>query len=92
MEPEFQYRAEGDTAEIKCEAGGTPVPKITWIHNGKPIEQAEPNPRRQVNPNSIIITNLEKKDTGNYGCNATSSIGYVYRDVYINVQCEYLFY
>ncbi|KAF9816679.1 hypothetical protein SFRURICE_018559 [Spodoptera frugiperda] len=86
VEPEFQYRAEGDTAEIKCEAGGTPVPKITWIHNGKPIEQAEPNPRRQVNPNSIIITNLEKKDTGNYGCNATSSIGYVYRDVYINVQ------
>lgn len=38
--------------------------------------------------NSIIITDLEKKDTGNYGCNATSSIGYVYKDVYINVQCK----
>ncbi|CAH1639978.1 unnamed protein product [Spodoptera littoralis] len=86
VEPEFQNLAEGETAEIKCEAGGTPVPKITWIHNGKPIEQAEPNSRRQVNSNSIVITNLVKKDTGNYGCNATSSIGYVYKDVYINVQ------
>ncbi|KAJ8736017.1 hypothetical protein PYW08_006673 [Mythimna loreyi] len=85
VEPEIQNLAEGETAEIKCEAAGTPVPKITWIHNGKPIEQAEPNPRRQVTANTIVITNLVKKDTGNYGCNATSSIGYVYKDVYINV-------
>lgn len=48
VEPEIQNKAEGETAEIKCEASGTPEPKITWIHNGKPIEQAEPNPRRQV--------------------------------------------
>ncbi|KAL0850772.1 hypothetical protein ABMA28_006704 [Loxostege sticticalis] len=85
-EPEFQNKAEGETAIIRCQAGGTPVPQISWVHNGKPIEQAEPNPRRQVTADSIIITDLVKKDTGNYGCNATNSIGYVYKDVYINVQ------
>lgn len=45
----------------------------------------------QVTSDSIIITDLVKKDTGNYGCNATNSIGYVYKDVYINVQCEYFY-
>ncbi|KAM3958602.1 neuroglian-like [Aphomia sociella] len=86
VEPEIQNKAEGETAEIRCEADGTPSPQITWIHNGAPIEQAPPNPRRQVGTNSIIITDLVKKDTGNYGCNATNSIGYVYKDIYVNVQ------
>ncbi|XP_047520438.1 neuroglian isoform X2 [Pieris napi] len=85
-EPQFQNLAEGETAIIHCKAGGTPEPSITWVHNGKPIEQAETNPRRQVASNSILITDLVKKDTGNYGCNATNSNGYVYKDVYINVQ------
>lgn len=34
---------------------------------------------------SIVIEKLTKKDTGNYGCNATNSLGYVYKDVYVNV-------
>ncbi|XP_060803660.1 neuroglian [Amyelois transitella] len=86
VEPEIQNMAEGETAVIRCEAAGRPSPQITWIHNGKPIEQAPPNPRRQVTADSITITDLQKKDTGNYGCNATNSIGYVYKDIYINVQ------
>nr|XP_032528918.1 neuroglian isoform X2 [Danaus plexippus plexippus] len=85
-EPQFQNLAEGETAVIQCRAGGTPEPTISWVHNGKPIEQAENNPRRQVTANSITITDLVKKDTGNYGCNATNSNGYVYKDVFINVQ------
>lgn len=88
-EPQFQNKAEGETAVIRCKADGSPNPQIKWVHNGKPIEQAEPNPRRQISDDSIIITDLTKKDTGNYGCNATNSIGYVYKDVFINVQCEF---
>lgn len=38
-----------------------------------------------MTPESITIRNLKKTDTGNYGCNATNSVGYVYKDVYINV-------
>jgi len=76
---------EGETAVIKCEASGNPQPSIKWIHNGRPLNEASPNPRRSVTSNSITITSLTKNDTGNYGCNATNSIGYVYKDVYINV-------
>lgn len=85
VEPEIQNAAEEETIEFKCEAKGTPEPSIKWIFNGKPIEQATPNSRRIVSQNKIVIKNLLKADTGNYGCNATNALGYVYKDVYINV-------
>ena len=85
VEPEIQNAAENETVEFKCEAKGTPEPLIKWIFNGKPIEQATPNARRFVSQNKIVIENLLKTDTGNYGCNATNALGYVYKDVYINV-------
>ncbi|KAF5274231.1 hypothetical protein FQA39_LY07335 [Lamprigera yunnana] len=84
-EPEFITAAEDETIELKCTAAGVPEPQIKWIHNGKPIEVALPNPRRRISPNSIIIEKITKKDIGNYGCNATNSLGYIYKDVYVNV-------
>ncbi|XP_012275891.1 neuroglian isoform X2 [Orussus abietinus] len=85
VEPEIVNAAEDEMAEFRCEASGVPEPQIKWIHNGKPISEAPPNPRRKVTGNSIIIEKLTKNDTGNYGCNATNSLGYVYKDVYVNV-------
>lgn len=84
-EPERINAAEDETVEFYCEAGGVPEPEIKWIHNGKPITMAPPNPRRKVHKNKIVIERLVKNDTGNYGCNATNSLGYVYKDVYVNV-------
>lgn len=83
--PKIVEGAEGETAVIKCEAGGNPVPTIKWIHNGRPLSEESPNLRRYVTFNSITITSLTLNDTGNYGCNATNNLGYVYKDVYINV-------
>lgn len=85
VEPEVQNAAEDETVEFRCEASGVPEPKIEWIYNGKPISEAPTNNRRSVSTNKIIIERLTKKDTGNYGCNATNSLGYVYKDVYVNV-------
>lgn len=85
IEPQVKNAAEDETVEFKCEAAGVPEPKIEWIYNGKPISDAPKNDRRSVSTNSIIIRKLSKNDTGNYGCNATNSLGYVYKDVYVNV-------
>ena len=84
-EPEVKNAAEGETVEFECDAVAVPRPEIKWIHNGRPLSEAEPNPRRVVTPNKITIRNLRKSDTGNYGCNATNNNGYVYKDVYVNV-------
>ncbi|CAH1103068.1 unnamed protein product [Psylliodes chrysocephalus] len=84
-EPERVNAAEDETIEFHCVAGGVPEPQIKWVHNGKPIEESPYNPRRMVDNNKITIKGLIKNDTGNYGCNATNSLGYVYKDVYVNV-------
>lgn len=84
-QPEIKNAAEEETVEFRCTAAGVPEPTIKWIYNGKPIAEAPSNDRRVVKTNSIMIKNLNKKDTGNYGCNATNSIGYVYKDFYLNV-------
>ena len=86
-EPQSQTAAKGETVMFECEAGGFPAPKIIWIHNGRPIDEAPPNPRRIIKSNSIMIKNLQLNDTGNYGCNATAQASgrYVYKDVFINV-------
>ncbi|KAG0724446.1 Neuroglian [Chionoecetes opilio] len=85
VEPEVANKAEGETVELHCKASGKPPPKQYWIYNGMPITEAPINPRRLVEPERIIIYNLTKGDTGNYGCNATNEHGFVYKDVYINV-------
>ena len=84
-EPENVNAAEDETIEFHCKASGVPEPQIKWIHNGRPITESSVNTRRKVTPNSIVIHSLRKNDTGNYGCNATNSLGYVYKDVYVNV-------
>lgn len=85
VEPELQNAAEDETVSFRCEASGSPEPTINWIYNGKPIGEAPMNERRIVSSNGITIKGLLKKDTGNYGCNATNSLGYVYKDFYLNV-------
>ena len=84
-EPEIQTAAEGEEVSFECKADGLPVPEIKWIYNGKPISEVENNPNRIVTSERITIQNLRKMDTGNYGCNATNDIGYIYKDVYVNV-------
>lgn len=85
LEPEIINAAEDETVEFRCEASGVPEPEIRWIHNGRPIAESPHNPRRTMDNGRIILKNLKKEDTGNYGCNATNSLGYVYKDVYVNV-------
>ena len=71
---------------FECIADGEPRPTIQWIHNGAPIENGnKEQANRIVDLNRITIGNLQKQDTGNYGCNATNQIGYVYKDAYVNV-------
>jgi neuronal cell adhesion protein len=85
VEPELQNAAEGEEIVFECQADGFPVPDIDWSQNGMPIKDAPYHPSRIVSKDKIIITNLKNTDTANYGCNATNTIGYVYKDVYINV-------
>ncbi|KAH0568603.1 neuroglian-like [Cotesia glomerata] len=85
VEPEIVNAEEGEDVKIHCEAHGEPKPDIKWTYNSNPILEAPYNPRLEITKNSILIRDVNIYDIANYGCNATNTIGYIYKDVYINV-------
>ncbi|XP_031634376.1 neuroglian-like [Contarinia nasturtii] len=82
VKPKEQHLNDGDTAKFECKADGVPNVSIKWTYNGKPIEA---NSHITIEPNAIIIENVTWSDIGNYGCNASNSVGYIYEDVYLNI-------
>ncbi|KAG0723194.1 Peroxidasin [Chionoecetes opilio] len=64
---------EGDPAEIKCEASGTPKPDIIWNKNNEPIVVG---PRIQVSSRGFLsISTTERGDAGYYRCIAANQLG-----------------
>jgi neuronal cell adhesion molecule len=84
-EPESLTMLAGSIVSFECEAVGVPAPTTEWIFNSKPIDQAPENHNRTVTRDRIIIRNVFEDDVGNYGCNASNSRGYVYKEFHLNV-------
>lgn len=85
-EPQTVNVVAGDNVIFICEAVGHTTPTISWIINGRPIEQAPANPRRTINPNSIVISNVNLSDSGNYGCKAENEQGDIYKEAQLIFQ------
>uniref|UniRef100_T1JDB9 Neuronal cell adhesion molecule n=1 Tax=Strigamia maritima TaxID=126957 RepID=T1JDB9_STRMM len=85
-EPNDTNAAEDEDVEFECKAAGIPEPEIKWFVNGVPLNEAPPNPRRKtVSSTMIRIEKLQKSDTAVYQCNASSTLGYVFKNFYVNV-------
>ncbi|GFQ74968.1 neuroglian [Trichonephila clavata] len=83
--PNNTNAAEEEIVKFVCDARAYPEPKLQWLINGEPIEKAQPNPRRKLEGNMMIIERLEKSDTAVYQCNASNVHGYAFKDFYLNV-------
>ncbi|GFY07484.1 neuroglian [Trichonephila clavipes] len=83
--PNNTNAAEEEIVKFVCDARAYPEPKLQWLINGEPIEKAQPNPRRKLEGNMMIIDRLEKSDTAVYQCNASNVHGYAFKDFYLNV-------
>ncbi|KAF4529269.1 hypothetical protein B566_EDAN016939 [Ephemera danica] len=81
VEPTTVTARQGEKVEIRCEAAGDPMPTITWTKNG--IYTPALSGQKVVTFHSAKVT-----DTGNFGCNASSEIGHVYKDIAINILGE----
>ena len=92
--PRFTESSESVTAAVdetvtfECEAHGQPKPVIEWFCNGKAIDLTEINFRRTLTSNKMVISNVIEKDTSNYGCKASNSVGYVYKDFVLVVYAK----
>ena len=66
---------------LNCSATGYPVPNITWT---------------RLFDSSVVtmpLMNIGRQDGGGYRCTANNGAGWpAFKDVFINVQCEYYFY
>ncbi|XP_053098888.1 hemicentin-1 isoform X3 [Hemicordylus capensis] len=60
--------------ELDCPATGTPLPTITWLRNGQPIEGGV-GYKILLNGRKLLISRAEVSDTGHYQCIATNKAG-----------------
>ncbi|XP_078352640.1 hemicentin-1-like isoform X3 [Oculina patagonica] len=74
--PQSVRKTEGENVTLSCNADGNPVPGISWIKNGDPVDTKE-NPRIRFSDDKklLIITNVNRTDSGEYRCVANNSLG-----------------
>ena len=83
IDPELmnQLHNEGDTASFVCQAGGEPLPTISWYFNSVQLNQINTSKymfaHRQFEisvMNTLTIMSVHSSDVGTYTCNATNVV------------------
>ncbi|XP_063223547.1 peroxidasin isoform X7 [Bacillus rossius redtenbacheri] len=65
----------GATADLRCDADGSPRPSVTWYKAGRPVS---PGGRVTIAPTGqqLLIQHAKETDSGLYVCRALNSVGY----------------
>ncbi|NXK97014.1 HMCN1 protein, partial [Formicarius rufipectus] len=71
-EPEELSVIVNNPLELVCISSGIPVPKISWMKDGRPLLQTE---NIHVLGEALRITSAQVEDTGRYTCLASSPAG-----------------
>jgi uncharacterized delta-60 repeat protein len=66
-DPENKFVWEGQSVTLEAIVGGSPRPKLTWLHNGTPIAGAEGS--------ALLISAAKQVDAGNYTILAVNASG-----------------
>ncbi|NXY59509.1 CDON protein, partial [Callaeas wilsoni] len=75
--------AAGATVHFWCDAGGSPAPTLSWLHNAAPLR---PSPRHFPTGNHLRICGVTLEDSGLYQCVANNGIGFVQSTGRLRVQ------
>ena len=84
---------EGNNVTLSCNATANPVPTISWIRDGSPVNTTINSRISFVEDNKLLtMTNVSRIDSGEYQCvannilgNATSNAASL--DIQCNVSC-----
>ena len=85
---------EGENITLYCNATGNPEPSISWTKDGISISS---NSRISLSDDNkqLTITNVNRKDSGEYRCVAKNRVGNDTSDastVYVHCKCRTLFH
>ena len=75
--PQIQQIREGSNVTLTCNATGNPQPTtFSWSRSGSAVNTSV-NPRISLSSNNkeLTITNVSRKDSGEYRCEASNSVG-----------------
>ncbi|XP_076862836.1 neuronal cell adhesion molecule a isoform X8 [Brachyhypopomus gauderio] len=80
--------APEESGMLTCLAGGSPKPTITWSINGNSIENSPNDPRRKIEDNMVILSNVQTGSSAVYQCNASNEFGYLLANAFVSVLAE----
>ena len=75
--PQGVAKTEGDNVTLSCNATANPVATISWTRDGSPVDTGGNSPRISFSNDikQLTITNVHRKDSGEYRCVARNSLG-----------------
>ncbi|XP_061591464.1 neurofascin isoform X1 [Cololabis saira] len=77
--------APEENGQMVCRSDGAPRPTISWFINGEPVEDATPQPNRQVSGDTITFRGVTAANNAVYQCNASNQYGYLLANAFVNV-------
>ena len=80
--PSLATPVQGTTFQVTCQAGGYPLPAVTWTRAAMPL----PAGKTTLNQGTLTIKNLSPADNGFYDCVATNIMGTKKRRINLAVQ------
>ncbi|XP_070191784.1 neuroglian-like isoform X3 [Littorina saxatilis] len=75
-----------DNVTFVCDVDAAPSATVQWFINGVPERDAPPAKNRKVHNNALVLTNVTQDDSQVVQCNASNIHGYLWADVYLEVQ------
>ena len=87
--PEAQTKTEGENVTLSCNVSGNPAPTlISWTRNGTAVNSSG-RFNFSADKKQLTITNVDRKDSGEYQCVARNSLGSASSNAAtLNVQCK----
>lgn len=81
----FVHTKTGKDVEVVCNVHGEPKPSVAWKKNGQPVQQDSRIRLTNIHSkHSLIISQVERSDFGEYSCHASSSSGQAQQSIEIS--------
>ena len=65
---EIQVQKLGDTVRLNCSAGGSPLPKIMWLKDGRIVHSLVVHGGIDLTESALTINHFKPTDAGMYTC------------------------